>query len=499
MNANRGEPLILALDIGTSSVRSMLFTPGGKELPPGQAQLTWRLDMPEPGAAQIDPQRLVRQVARCIDRTLEGAGLAASRIAAVGCCGFWHSLVGVDEQCRPLTPIITWADTRPGQSLDWLSKRIDRGQTHRRTGCPLHASYLPAKLVWLRQTQPEVFRAVRYWMSPVDFLYARLFGTRATSYSMASATGLYDQRANAWDQPLCRLVKIDPEQLGQIVPLEEVCRGLQLPWAKRWPGLADVPWVRGVGDGAASNVGSECLQPGVAALMVGTSAAVRVGPRQRPRNLPAGLWCYRVERDWPLVGGAMSNGGVVFDWMKRVLRLPVDFESRIAGLAPGSHGLAVLPLLLGERTPGWRSDVCGVIAGLGIATGPLEMARAIMESVGMRCAGMVELLDRALGQPVRVVGTGAGLRHSRLWPQIIADALGRPIEISTVAEGSSRGAALLAAQAVGLGRSTDELRQAEPPTERTIEPDLAKTPIYRELAGKSRKLYERHFGKPSGV
>lgn len=490
MDRSVGKPLILSIDIGTSSVRSALFDLAGRMQRRGFAQLTWRVDSPEPGAAEIAPQTLIRQVSQCLDRTLADAGSAARRVAAVGCSCFWHSLIGLDAKGRPLTPILTWADTRPQSAMRWLARRVDAMRSVRRNGCPLHASYWPAKLRWLRQRDARLFRQVKLWVSPADYLFRELLGDADTSHSMASATGLYDRRAEQWDGELTELLGVDPRRLGAIRPLDECMSGLRADWAARWPALARTSWVRAVGDGAASNVGAGCVVPSDAALMVGTSAAVRVALLEEPPRLPRGLWCYRIEHGRPLIGGAISNGGMVFDWLRRTLRLGRRFEEQLAELPPAAHGLTVLPLLAGERTPNWRADVTGVLAGLTARTGPVEIAQAFLEAVAFRCADMVERVDGALGEPAPLVGTGSALRRSRVWPQMIADVLGREVALSAVEEASLRGAAMLAAEAVGL---TDAMA-LRPQVEEIVEPDDDRAAVYADARRRMARLYERHFG-----
>src|SRR5262249_45195498 len=150
--------------------------------------------------------------------------------------------------------------------------------------------------------------------------------------------------------------------------------GLRAPWARRWPALRTASWFPAIGDGAASNIGSDCADPARVALNVGTSAALRVVTRE---NLTPsrGLWRYRVDRSRSLGGGATSEGGNVFAWCREVLRLGADdeIEAALSALAPDAHGLTVLPHLAGERSPGWRGGRHGVISGLRLDTSAIEI------------------------------------------------------------------------------------------------------------------------------
>jgi gluconokinase len=324
-------------------------------------------------------------------------------------------------------------------------------------------------------------------VSPGEYFLLRLFGQPQCSVSTASGTGMLDQRRMAWDEEVLSVLPIDDGQLSPIVELGSTVSGLSGEVARRLPRLRNVPWVPAVGDGAASNVGSGCVAPDRVALMLGTSGAMRAlapGPSARP---PEGLWLYRVDRDRPLVGGALSNGGNVHDWLRATLRVPraERLEAELASMGPDAHGLTVLPFLAGERAVGWRADARAAIVGLSWDTKPIEIVRAGMEAVALRFGRIYERLRPLLPANHRLIASG-GLLKSPAWMQMIADALGQPLVASEEAEASSRGVALLALEALGLLR----LGEAEFPLGERVEPDAERHARYREADARQRRLYE---------
>ena len=310
---------------------------------------------------------------------------------------------------------------------------------------------------------------------------------------MASGTGLLDQRTNTWDEELARGIE------DRLPPIDDAPRsGLTAEWAERWPGLRDVPWFPAWGDGACSNLGSGCGTLDRAALMVGTSGALRV--LWRTDELPEitrGLWRYRADAQRVVIGGSLSDGGSVFAWLKRLTRLPEDAaetEEAIAAMAPDSHGLTVLPLLSGERGPGWSDAAGATIGGLTPATEPLHLLRAGLEAVALRFR-LIELeLNEALPGERVVVGTGGGLVKSPAWTQIMADALGSPVALSEIEEGSSRGAALLALEALGHLERAEEV---DAPLGETYEPDPDHTEAYRGASDRQVALYDAVTSMPA--
>src|SRR6266699_4512488 len=164
-NFNVHSPLVLALDVGTSSTRALLFDATGAMAPGVQAQETYELTTTREGEVSVDADKLVAAVASTIDKALKDTGSLASSIGAVATDTYWHSLVGVGADGRPLTPVITWEDTRPRQASAELAKQLDNRAVHERTGARLHASYWPAKLRWLAKTQPDAFSRAAQWLS----------------------------------------------------------------------------------------------------------------------------------------------------------------------------------------------------------------------------------------------------------------------------------------------------------------------------------------------
>jgi gluconokinase len=443
------DKLILTIDVGSSSVRASLYDRMGRYVNDTEVQLSYSFTTTSGDGAEMDADELVDLIARAVDGTLSLAKDKADRIASVATSTFWHSVLGVDQESRPTTPILTWADRRAAEAAAELRGRLDEAAIHRRTGCVLHSSYLPAKLLWLSRSSPEAFSRTEHWMSPGEYLQGRLFGRTWVGSSMASATGLFDQNEMGWDAEVLKALPIDESQLSPIS--DEPMRGLRGEWAKRWPTLRNVPWFPAAGDGACSNVGCGCVTRDRLALMVGTSGAMRVLWRANSVDIPPGLWCYRSDSRRFVMGGALSDGGNLVSWLRKTTRLPdpEEAERAVSQMRPDSHGLTFLPLLAGERGPGWADHAHGIIAGLSMSTQPLQILRAALEGVALRFALIAQILDAAIPGERRVIATGGGLLGSRAWTQIMSDALGKPITASAVEEASSRGAALLVLEAMG--------------------------------------------------
>lgn len=487
-------PLIAALDIGTTSVRATLWDAAGRPVRGAQASVPTPLATTADGGAEVDPDRVVEAAVAALAAVEAQAGKMAARVVAVALCTFWHSLLGVGHDGSALTPIYTWADTRAAQAVRWLRRRVDERAAHARTGARFHASYWPAKLAWLRALEPGLFRRVRAWMSPGEYLFLRLFGTPLCSTSMASGTGILDQNRLDWDDELLTALEVDRAQLSPVVDLDAPACGLREPYRSALPHLAHVPWLPALGDGACNSVGSGCIGRERLALMVGTSGAMRVLFTAHEAQAPWGLWCYRADRQRYLVGGAISNGGSLYAWMLQALRLANNpqLEAELAALPPDGHGLTVLPFLAGERSPGYAPGATGTISGLRWHTRPVEILRAGLESVAYRLALVYELLSPLAAPGAEIIASGGALAQSPVWVQIIADVLGRRLQMAVEANASSRGAALLAAEALGL---LPDAGQAPPELGPAFEPDPARHQRYLAGLARHRRLYQKLLGR----
>ena len=471
---------ILALDVGTSSVRAIGYDAAGHPLPGADARTASEPITTSDGGAELDPETLVTAAASTIDRCLAAA---PGPPAAVGASVFWHSLLALDAKRRPLTGVITWADTRSAPAAARLRSRLDETAVHARTGAPIHSTFFPAKLAWLRDTQPEIFARAATWCGFAEYLMFRLTSQLPVSRSMASGTGLLDQRAGTWDAGMLSACDIGPEHLPPIDDTPVV--GLAPAFSTRWPQLLKVPWLPGAGDGACSNLGLDCATPERIALNVGTSAALRV-VTDAPGEVPWGLWHYRVDGRRHLLGGATSEGGNVLAWARRVLALPQDhaaLEDALAAVPADGHGLTALPFLAGERSPGWRGDARAAVTGIGLSTSAAEILRALLEAVAYRLADVYERLRPLAAPGHAVVASGGALHGSRAWSQIIVDTLGVPIEVRGSTEASSRGAALLALARLGYPPPAPE------GSGRVLQPDPRRRDVYANARVRQARLY----------
>jgi gluconokinase len=480
------QKLILGLDIGTSSVRAALYDIRGRMLQDTLVKNKRTLTATDDGGAEIDADVAFKQVVKAIDDVLENA--IDGEITHVASCAFWHSLVGIDADGKPTTKVFGWADTRSRSHVADLRRRFDEGVTHNRTGARFHSSFWPAKLRWLAKESPDIFTATKQWLSFSDYVTFKLSGSMTTSVSMASGTGVLDIRKCTWDSEITRFLKIKKSSLPPIAGPGETFT-LSQQYSKRWSRLRDAKWFPSIADGAANNIGAACLKKSKAAVMIGTSGAMRVAYLgEPPAKVPQGLWCYRIDHTRVILGGALSDGGGLYQWLKENLKLGDDdrVEAEIDKREPAAHGLTVMPFFAGERSTGYNEAATGAVVGLRSSTDRIDIVQAALESVAYRFAEIFEQLNGVC--PIReIVASGGALRESPVWTQMIADVLGRNLTLPNTHEASMRGAVLLALETAGRIKKIEDTPQS---SGKKFSADKSRKTVYAKARKAHQQVYE---------
>lgn len=482
--------LLIGLDVGTSAARAVLYAPDGREL--GTASHAYPLETPRPGIAEQDPELVWAGIVEAL------VGLApripvGQQVAAIGVSTIFHTLLAIGPDGRPLTRLITWADTRARRQAEQLRREVEPQELYQRTGCPVHPMYLPAKIRWLRQEDPERFARAAIFGSIKDEVLARLTGRRVVDRSVASASGLYNLHRADWDDEILRLAGIDRSQLPALVEPTEPVGGLVADLATRLGLKPGTPVVAGAGDGVLSSLGAGAIAPGQMTVMIGTSGATRLVTARPILDQRGRTWCYYLAQGRWVAGAAINNGGLACQWAQDNLfrghGRAVDaadvtsLESLARAARPGSSGLLFLPFLTGERSPFWNANARGVLFGLAAHHGPVEVARAIFEGVCYRMRSIVEALDDVAG-PTQTYRAAGGFTRSPFWLQLLTDVVGRSMLLPRVEQASAYGAAGIAAIGVGALSRLEQIAETV-----VVDPGPSADPELHRLYTRLYQLY----------
>ncbi|PWR06236.1 carbohydrate kinase [Micromonospora acroterricola] len=481
--------VVIGVDIGTTSTKAVAYDTGGRQF--ASHSVGYPLHDPQPGYAEQDPQVILDAVLESIRAVVAET---AEPVAGLSFGSAMHSLIGLSAEGSPLTPSVTWADSRATRQAERLMAVPSGLALHRRTGTPMHPMSPLPKLLWFAEQEPKLFERVAHWVGIKEWVLLRLCDVLVTDHSIASSTGLMDIHRLEWDSEALTIAGITQEQLPHLVSTTAVLPGLTAAAAVATGLPQRTPVVVGAGDGPLANLGLGAVHPGMVACSIGTSGAMRVMVERPGVDPLGGVFCYALTEDRWAVGGAINNGGIVLRWAGEALAPDLGEHSEaelvaLAARAPvGSGGLIMLPYLHSERAPHWSALPRGAYVGLTHGHRREHLVRAALEGVCQQLA-LVLASVRAAGNEVREIRAGGGFARSGLWRQMLADVLGLPVSFPAGREGSSFGAALLGMQALGLIPSIDVAADLVR-IEETVRPDAAAAATYASLLPLFAELYD---------
>lgn len=483
------DPLVLALDVGSTGSRGGLHDATGTPVRGWRHKLEHEFTTAADGTSVIDPDQVADELARLLDLLVADPALG-NRVAGVALDTFASSLVGVDDDGAARTPCYTYADARCAPQLAALRAELDEVEVQQRTGARLHTSYLAPRLRWVRETAPDTWARVRRWMSLGEYVHLRLLGTARAGTATAAWTGLLDRRTGQWDAPLLAACGLDPDRLNEIADPQDPLVEVDPSVAARWPALAGAVWFPPVADGLSANLGAGGADATTGVVSLATSGAARVLLHEVPEHLPTGLWCYRVDAHRCLLGGALNDVGRALSWLQRAVALPeattIDDVAR-ADVAPGTP--AVLPFLTGERSTGWAGGARAVLADVTAAHDGADLARGVLEGIGLSYGRVADQLTQAAPGVERVVAAGRVAQEVPGLLQILADVLGAPVARADFKRATLRGTALLALETLAPG-----VAPAQPPYGPEHAPVPERAEHYRRGRARFEELYAALIG-----
>lgn len=496
---------VIGVDIGTTSTKSVLFTKQGDVVE--QHAVKYPLNAPTPRAAVQNPEEIFQAVVTTVKQIVAKSEVARSDILCLSFSAAMHTLIVADKEGKPLTPSLTWADNRSANWADKLKQEYGGHEIYTRTGTPIHPMSPLVKLMWLRESKPKLWQQAAKFISIKEYIFWQLFQEYIVDYSIASATGLFNLKNLTWDTEALSIAEIEASQLSQPVLTTHIVRSMQSEYAREMGIAADTPVVIGASDGVLANLGVGAIAPGIVAVTVGTSGAVRATINKPQTDPKERLFCYALTEDYWVVGGAVNNGGITLRWVRDQLadaeidtaRLlgqdPYDMLTAIAAtIPPGSEGLIFHPYLAGERSPIWDANARGSFFGLALHHNKAHLIRAVLEGVVYNLYLVLQALEAIVGE-VKSIRAAGGFARSFLWRQMLADIFAREVSIPESYESSCLGAAILGLYAIGeiddLIRSeqiNSEIHQHQPIAEHVAQYQQI-LPIYSRLLDSFKTEY----------
>ncbi|UVI29163.1 xylulokinase [Paenibacillus spongiae] len=486
--------LLMGIDIGTSSVKSMVIDSSGHVS--GFSQMDYDIDMPVSGYAQQNPDVWWKLVCETSELAMKKAGASGSSIAGIGFSGQMHGLVALDKEGQVLRPAIIWCDQRSIPQKKLLETMFSQEQLGELIQNSVATGFLLLSLMWIKENEPHIYDKIDRVMLPKDYVRYRLTGEAGTDTTDASSTSAYDTASMQWSEPLLAAVGIDRRLFPEAGQPWEIAGHVTPQAAHETKFHAGTPVAFGGADQAMQAVGSGIIQLGDVSCTIGTGGQLFT-PIDQPiydKRLRTHTYVHAVPDRWYLMAATMS-AGLSLRWLASQVLRNQDYKAldRMAGKVPaGSEGLLFLPYLTGDRTPHMDPQSRGMFFGLHLRHQDAHMVRAVLEGVCYSLRDGMEIFQ-SLGVEIRRIILAGGGAKSRLWSQIAADILNRDVYTSTIEEQACVGAALMAGVGVKLYDSVEQAcsavakLQADP-----VVPNPGNRGIYDHHYSIYTKLYENN-------
>lgn len=491
---------ILGVDIGTSGTKTVLFSEDG--VPVASATYEYPLYTPQNGYAEQDPTDWWNAVVNGIKQVIGESGVAAREIKGIGLSGQMHGLVMLDGDNKVIRRSIIWCDQRTAKEVVEITDKVGAERLIEITANPAITGFTAAKIMWVKNNEPENYEKCRHILLPKDYIRFMLTGEYATEVSDASGMQLLDIPNRCWSDEVLEKLGIDKSLLAKVYESPEITGKITKQVAEL-TGLAEgTVVVGGAGDNAAAAVGTGVVEDGKAFTTIGSSGVVfaHTSSISIDKKGRVHTFCCAVPGCWHVMGVTQSAGLSLkwfrdnFCWseMETAIGMGVDpyylTDKEAMEVPIGANRLLYMPYLNGERTPHLDPNCRGAFVGLSTMHKKRDMIRAVMEGVSYSLRDCVEVMREMEISVTDMMACGGG-GSSPLWRQMLADLYDCPVKTTQNKEGPALGVALLAAVGAGIYSSVPEACKA------VILPDKVQNPIeknsreYERVYAVYRKLY----------
>ncbi|SDX71083.1 xylulokinase [Paenibacillus sp. CF384] len=486
--------LLMGIDIGTSSVKSMVMDTSGRVL--GFAQMEYDINIPVSGYAEQNPDDWWELVKKTSAQAIMKAGIDGGALAGIGFSGQMHGLVALDKEGQVLRPSIIWCDQRSIPQKDELESRITTEQLGNMVKNSVSTGFLILSLLWMKENEPDLYSRIDRVMLPKDYVRYRLTGEMGTDTTDASGTSAYDTASLHWSEPLMSLVGIDSKLFPAVGKPWEIAGYVAKQAESESCFKAGTPVVFGGADQAMQAVGNGIIESGDLSVTIGTGGQLftTIDQPVYDKRLRTHTFVHAVPDRWYLLGATMS-AGLSLKWLSSQVLKNSDYKAldRKAKEVPaGSDGLLFLPYLAGDRTPHMDPHASGMFIGLKLNHNDAHLIRAVLEGVCYSLRDGVEII-RSLGVDLKRIIISGGGAKSPLWSQILADVLNRDVYVSTTEEQACVGASIMAGVGVKLYDSVEQAcKTIVKLRENPVQPNPGNHAVYDRQYAVYTKLYEHN-------
>ena len=484
--------LVIGVDSSTTGAKAVVWNAQGEAI--SQARSNYPLSTPHPGWGEQNAEDWWEATANSVRRAVQTVD--SSRIAAIAITHQRETFVCVDKEDNPLRPAMLWLDSRAVEEVE----KYGTTEVHRITGKPANLTPAWYKLLWLAEHEPEIIARTAKVADVQAFLVNRLTGDWVTSYGSADPMGVIDMETLDYSDELLKIAGLRRDQFSRLAAPGEKIGTISDAIAEDLGLPKGLPVVAGLGDGQAAQLGTGGINPGNYYLNLGSGIvsgtySTEYSFDKAYRVLAAGVpGSYTFET---FIGGGTFNlqwfiekfAGVDTKALGLELSPEQVLETAAAQLPPGAEGLLALPYWTGALTPYWDHHARGALIGFTGRHGKSHVYRAMLEGIAFEQRFLTEGAEKATGTPANEVIVLGGGSRSKVWCQIIADVMQRPVKVVKESESTCLGVGMLAAAYAGIHRSIPEAAAKMSGVSATFTPDPARVPVYDKLYKVYRTIY----------
>ncbi len=491
---------IIGVDCGTSGTKTVLFDENGAVI--ASRTIEYPMYQPKNGYAEQDPADWANAMINTIKAVMAQSGVKKEDVKGIGISGQMHGLVMLDKENNVLRRSIIWCDQRTAAEVDEMNRIVGREKLVEVTANPALTGWTAAKILWVKNNEPEIYSKVAHILLPKDYLRFILTGEYATEVSDASGMQLLDVPNRRWSDELLTAFEIDKNWLGKVYESCEVTGTLTKKIAEELGLCENTIVVGGAGDNAAAAVGTGVVEDGKAFTTIGTSGVVfaHTSKISIDKQGRVHTCCAAVPGSWHVMG-VTQGAGLSLKWFRDNFCASEKETAKLMGVDEyflmdkgaekvpvGANKLLYLPYLMGERTPHLDPDARGVFFGLSAIHTRCDMLRAVMEGVTYSLRDCVEVF-REMGVNVSDMMACGGGGSSPLWRSMLADLFNSNVKTAASKEGPALGVGILAAVGAGLYNSVSEACNAIVRTDKVQTPDAENVAEYEKYYQLYREIY----------
>lgn len=494
---SRKKECVITIEIGTNAVRVFAFDLKGNII--GCTKGAFPTFHPQPDYSEQDPEQVFITMLYVLKNFLsERIHPEKYRVATICFSAAMHSVLPIDKKGVPLGNAIIWSDNRGKREASELKKTPLGTKIYKATGTPIHPMSPLIKIAWMKGRDKDRFSKANKFLSIKSYIIQQLTGEYLIDYSLASATGLFNNQNLRWDGNALDYAGISAGKLPELVSVFFSPGKIRKEYQSSLGLSDDTRIIFGSSDGCCATLGAGVWSEGKATITIEDSGAMRVVGKKIIQDEQQRFFNYVLTEGYYISGGPTNNGGIIFDWFAKQFgdfRVAYDIENCMedlindaAKVPVGSEGLLFLPYLLGERAPIWNANARGVYFGLNIKHEKKHFIRAAIEGILHEIFSIGKTLQEH--RPISSISVNGSFATMPLCSQIIADIFNKPVSICKNLNSVGLGAYLLSATEMGLYKNLDEAAKSVV-LEKTYKPNGQNHSIYRKYA----EIFERLSNK----